>query len=239
MVFSDTTTKQGLIQDCEQLLFSDYGSISGNENLLYDFTARINRAYDKFATKVMSVDGRWQWDDTNYTDFPIGKTALVDGQEDYSLDIEFMDVEKVVILDVAGNKKLLRPIDINDPMGQVYITSIVNTGGIPEVYDKSGRSLFLYPIPNYDKPAGLIVYYRRKPSYFAYTDTTKAVGVPAVYHRYLSLEASLDYAISKQMGVKNDLALRVKEMEADIEEWYSRRSKDESKFIRPIRRNTR
>lgn len=239
MVFKDTSTKLGLIEDCEQLVFGNYGDISGNTDRLYDFTARINRAYDKLATRIMQVDGRWQFDDTNYTDLPIGSTALVSGQQDYTMDVEYMDVVKVIVLDGSGNKSLLQPFDINDPMGRVFLTQLDSTGGIPTRYDKTGNSFKLDPTPNYSKAAGLIVHYRRKPSYFAYTDTTKPVGVPAVFHRYLSLEASLDYAISKQLAIKNDLAVRIKEMENVIDEFYQKRSKDEVRFIKSVNRSSR
>ncbi len=239
MVFSDTTTKLGLIQDCEQLVFGNYGDISNNTDRLYDMTARINRSYDKLATRIMSSDGRWQFDDTNYSDLPIGSTSLVSGQQDYAFDVEFLDILKVIALDSAGNKMVLTPIDINDPMGEVMLTDITTSGGIPQWYDKMGSSIFLYPKPNYNKTAGLTIYYRRKPSYFAYTDTTKPVGIPATFHRYLSLDASLDYAISKSMPKKNDLSVLVKEMEDTLMDFYSKRSKDEQKFIRPIFRSSR
>lgn len=248
MVFSDTTTKLGLIQDCEQLVFSNYGDISNNSDRLYDFTARINRSYDKLATKIMSVDGRWQFDDSNYTDLPIGSTSLVSGQQDYTLDVEYLDIEKVVALDSAGNKVILKPFDINDPIAKVYLTNINTVGGVPLYYDKFGGTLMLHPIPNYNKSLGLVVYFRRKPSYFAYTDTTKAVGVPAIFHRYLSLNASLDYAMSKELsiaggvmrgGFKTGLLMMVSEMEDMIEDFYSKRSKDEAKFIRTTYRSSR
>lgn len=231
MVYNDTTTKLGLIQDCEQNLFGEYGAISNSTDKLYDFAARINRSYDKLATFIMSVDGRWQFDDTNYTDLPIGSTNLVSGQQDYTLDVEFMDIEKVVILDSAGNKYVLNPFDINDPIAKVYLTNITTSGGIPNWYDKFGGTLMLYPIPNYNKTSGLTVYYRRKPSYFAYNDFAKTPGVPAVFHRYLSLDASLDYAISKSMPVKNDLTIQLAKMEDSLTDWYSKRSKDEPKKI--------
>jgi hypothetical protein len=239
MVFKDTSTKLGLIEDCEQLVFGNYGDISGSTERMYDFTARINRAYDKLATLLMSVDGRWQFDDTNYTDLPIGKTALTSGQQDYAFDIEHLDVEKVLALDEAGNKYILKPFDIHDPIATPFLTEVSTAGGIPQYYDKKGPSMFLYPTPNYTKANGLIVHYRRKPVYFVYTDTTEAVGVPAIFHRYLSLEASLDYAVSKMLPVKNDLNTRVKEMEESIKEWYSKRSRDESLFIRPAYRTSR
>lgn len=233
MVYSDTTTKLGLIQDCEQLVFGNYGDISGNSSRLYDFTARLNRAYDKAASKIMACDGRWQFDDTNYTDFPIGTTALVSGQADYGLDVEHLSITKVFALDSSGNKYLLQPIDINDPVAISYMKTPTATG-LPTFYDKTGGSVFLFPTPNYSKAAGLIIYYQRKPSYFTYTDTTKSPGVPAIYHRYLSLTASLDYAVSKGLTMKNDVATLVKDMEDDMTEFYSKRSKDESKWISPI-----
>jgi hypothetical protein len=153
----------------------------------------------------------------------------VANQQDYTLDVEYLDVEKVTALDNAGNIMILDPIDINDSISRAYLTATV--GGTPTHYDKTGGSIMLYPKPNYAKTSGLTVYYRRKPSYFTYTDTTKAPGVPAIYHRFLSLDASLDYAISKQLSQKNDLAVKVKEMEDRITETHSKRSKDETKQI--------
>lgn len=239
MVYSDTSTKLGLLQDCEQLIFGNYGDITNNSDRLYDFNARINRAYDKLATLIMSCDGRWQFDDTNYTDLPIGSTNIVSGQQDYSFDVEYLDVLKVVLQDSAGIKYILIPIDINDPIALPYLIQPSTIQGIPAYYDKLGGSILLYPTPNYSRTLALTVYYQRKPSYFVYTDTTKPVGISSIFHRYLSLEASSDYAISKGLSTKNDLAERVKEMEANIEDFYSKRSKDEQKFIRPAFRSSR
>lgn len=187
----------------------------------------------------MSVDGRWQFDDTNYTDLPIGQTNIVSGQKDYTLDVEFLDIVKVVATDSAGNKYVLDPFDINDPTGTLYLEQLSTSTGTPTHYDKTGPMLNLYPTPNYSYTNGLTVHYRRKPSYFAYMDTTKAVGVPATFHRYLSLEATRDYAISKQLTNKNDIDVQVKEMVDTLEGWYSARSKDESKYLRGTRRSTR
>lgn len=240
MVFSDTTTKLGLIQDCEKNVFQSYGDISGNSERLYDFTARLNRSYDKAVTIIMSCDGRWQFDDSNYTDLPIGSTDIVSGQADYTLDIEHLDIIKIVALDTAGNQRIMTPLDIADPQMNYFLqVSSSGNSGTPMYYDKHGSSLFLYPTPNYNKTAGLIVYFQRKPSYFAYTDTTKSPGLNALFHRYLSLDASLDYVMFKQMTVKNDLDGKVKEMEALMTETISRRSRDEGKYFRPVVRSSR
>lgn len=223
------------------LLFNNYTDISGNETRLYDITARLNRAYDKVATKIMSADGRWQWDDTNYasSDQPLGSTTLTTDQQDYTIDVEHLSISKVIALDSSGNKYILKPIDINDPESDVMLTDTSTNGGIPQYYDKVGTVLKLYPIPNYTKTNGLIVHFQRKPSYFTYTDSSKAAGIPAIFHRYLSLSAAQDYAISKSMPVKNDWEIKIKEIEDDIISFYSKRSKDEQKLIRGVFRSSR
>lgn len=220
-------------------IFGNYGDISGNTDRLYEFTARLNRAYDKAVTLITSADGRWQWDDTNYTDLPIGSTALVSGQRDYAFDLEHLDVIKVVITDSSGNKRQLTPYSLTDAMGQIEAEDITTAGGVPEFYRKTGGSIMLHPTPNYSRSLALTVYYQRRPSYFAYTDATKSPGLPYTLHRYLSLEASLDYAISKQLDLKKDLAVEVKAMEDTLINFYSKRAKDESKFIRPVYRSSR
>lgn len=240
MVYSDTSTKQGLLQDCEQLVFGNYGDITTRSDRLYDFTARMNRSLDKVASKIMQVDGRWQWDDTNYTDFPVGTTTLVSGQADYTLDVTHLLIEKVTILDSTGNSHIIYPVDIQDPVMVQYLQQpVVPTTGQPTYYDKKGGSIVLYPTPNYGIASGLTVHYKRPASYFAYTDTTKTPGIPSIFHRYISLDASLDYAISKRLTVKDDLAVLHKDMEDMIQEHYQKRSKDEAKFIRAINYSSR
>lgn len=240
MTFNDTTSvKNGLIQDCEMTLFSEYGDISNNTSRLQDFTVRLNRAYDKVSTLIMSADGKWQWDDTNYTDLPIGSTALVANQRDYTMDVEYLDILKVAILDSAGNKKELYPYGLNDNVGELELSDLPVTTGIPHSYRKTGRSFMLYPVPNYSYAGGLIVYYQRKPSYFVSSDTTKSAGIPIHFHRLLALEACLDYAISKGLANKNDLAVQVREMEEAIVDHYSKRAKDSQKFIKPVFRSSR
>jgi hypothetical protein len=242
MVFSNTgTEKNGLLQDCEQLIFNSYGTITGDTELLADFTNRINRAYDKLATVIMSVDNRWQWDDRNYTSsLPIAETDLVNGQSDYVLSVEHLRIIKVQVMDSAGNLITARPKDIHDPEGRaIYDQSPTQVEGIPVIYDKFADVLRLYPIPNYDKTGGLIVHFQRPPSYFATTDTTKSPGVATTLHRYLSIDASCDYAVSHGLKNKNDLFAMKQELQKDVEEFYAKRSKDEQLFFRSKLRNSR
>lgn len=239
MVFSDTPAKLGLVQDCEMNVFGNYGDITGNSDRLYDFTARLNRSYDKASALAMSVDGKWRYDDTNYTDFPVGSTSLVSGQKDYSLSVEHLDILKATCLDSSGNTVILQPYDLDDSVGYLELTELSNSGGIPTHYRKFGGSVVLYPTPNYAYTDGLTIYYQRKPSYFVYTDTTKPAGLPILFHRYLSLDASLDYAISNQLSCKNDLAVKLKEFENLYLGFMADRAKDAPKFIKSVFRSSR
>jgi hypothetical protein len=242
MVFSNTgTEKNGLLQDCEQLIFNSYATITGNTELLADFTNRINRSYDKLATIIMSVDNRWQWDDRNYTStLPIAETDIVNGQRDYTIDVEHLRILKVQVKDSAGNLITARPIDIHDPEGRaMYDQAPTAVQGIPMMYDKFADVIRLYPEPNYDATDGLVVHFQRPPSYFETTDTTKTAGVPSLFHRYLSLEASTDYAVSHQLKNKNDLFQMTQAMEKEIKDWYNQRSKDEQLTLRAKIRHSR
>lgn len=242
MQFSDTSTaKAGLIQEIEQTLFTQYGTITDDTTKLSDFTNRLNRAYDKIATIIMASDKRWQWDDRNYTtELPIGTTDITDGQKDYVMDLEHLRIIKVQVTDSAGNKKSLVPIDIQTPEGKLmYDEGATATEGTPVMYDKFSNIIRVYPTPNYDYTNGLIVHYQRQPSYFVTTDTTKKPGVPVIFHSYLSKWAAMDYAIDKQLTVKNDLFNLVEQKQREIEEWYNQRDADMQMFFRAKQRSIR
>jgi hypothetical protein len=240
MVFNATSTKDGLIQFCESTLFGDnaFGQISGNANRLAIFTSFINEALNRVATLIMEADGRWQWDDTNQTDLPIGVTTLVAGQQDYSMSVDFLKITRVEILDANGSWHLLAPIDQVDVYNQ-SLTDFQKTNGLPMYYDKLGNSLFLYPAPlaaSVTTTGGLKVYFQRPPSYFTTSDTTKQPGFNSLFHRLVALIACRNYATDRSMpiaggimrgGFKTGLVARVSDEEQSMQDFYALRSKDE------------
>lgn len=242
--FSDTTTKQGLIQECEYLVFGDsgYGRISGDTDLLATFTRLINEALNKVATNIMQCDNRWQWDDNNNTDFPIATTNLVttlgSEQQDYAFPVTFLKISRVELLDNTGAWNLLKPIDQADLYDQ-SLTDFLKTAGRPLYYDKIANSVFLYPKPlatAVTSAGGLKVWFQRPPSYFAASDTTKVPGFNSLHHRLVALIAARDYAMANSLsvaggvmrgGFKTGLMAMVEEAEQDMEDDYSLRNKDE------------
>ncbi len=227
MEFSNVLTKDGIIQDCEFWLFaSNYGQISNDANLLRTFTSLSNRALDSVVTKILSADDRWQFDDTNYTDYPVATTDVVLGQRDYVLSVSHLKITRVEIKDAQGSWTKLTPIDLIDiPVAR---DEFFNSNGSPLFYDKVGNSLFLYPSADYNASAGLRVYYQREPSYFLYTDTTKKAGFANILHRLISIKACYDYAVANNLTDKiTVLNNEILKKEAELNQFYGRRNKDE------------
>lgn len=236
LMFSDTSaTKAGLIQECESQVFGDnsYGRISGDANLLATFTRYINEALNRVVNLIMTADGRWKFDDTNNTDFPIATTDLVttlgSEQQDYAFDITMLRILRIEVLDNTGAWHKLNPIDENDIYDQ-SLTDFLKTPGLPTYYDKQGASIFLYPKPlatSVTSTAGLKVWFQRPPSYFVTSDTTKVPGFNSMYHRLVALIASRDYAMFKGLSNTKALSDKVSQDEDSLVENYALRNKDE------------
>lgn len=234
--FNDTSSaKNGLIQECESQIFGDnsYGRISGDVSLLATFTRYINEALNTVVNLIMTADGRWQFDDTNNTDFPIATTNLVttlgSEQQDYAFDITMLRILRIEVLDNTGAWRKMSPLDQSD-VYDTSLTDLLKTPGLPVYYDKQGNSIFLYPKPlatSVTSTAGLKVWFQRPPSYFTTADTTKVPGFNSMYHRLVALIASRDYAMFKQLSVAPALSEKVAQDEDSLVENYTLRNKDE------------
>jgi len=225
-VFNDTSTKAGLIQECESQVFGEYSVITGStDNLLPTFTRNINEALNRVTSLILQSDARWQFDDTNNTDLPIGLTTLTTDQQDYSLSVTHLTINRVEILDANGNWQKLEPIDQTDIYNQ-SLTDFLKTSGTPKYYDKIGNSLFLYPKPSYTQASSLKVYFQRPPSYFTVSDTTKTPGFNSIFHRLVALIASRDYAMSRSLACAKTLIELVTQGEQDLQDFYALRNKD-------------
>ena len=84
LVFSDTTNKAGLIQDCETLLGFDDAGISGNTALLKRFTVLLNLALRKTELLILqNSNPLWRWDSSEYSDLLRATATLVVGQREH------------------------------------------------------------------------------------------------------------------------------------------------------------
>lgn len=233
MTFNDTTTKDGLIQDCERWLFgSDYGAISGNTNLLYTFTSLLNNGVDRTSIKILENDGSWQYDDNNHSDFPEATTTLSNGQREYAMEKTFMKIEGFECLDKSGNYYPLRRIDKEEIRRLGYsISEFMETAGMPTYYDLEGNIVSLFPAPatgSVTMDEGLKVMYQRPSSHFVYTDTTKEVGVALPFEDMPVLYACQKYAKQNSMLDKaRELDAEIIKRENELEVHFAKRQKDE------------
>jgi len=236
--FNDTTTYKGLVQLYERELSMDPGFISGDTTRLKAFTADVNIAFDRFLALAFESDGTWQFDDSNHTDYPIIRTALVDGQRDYTFTADengnlVLDIYKVFVrYQNDGLYEEISPVDTNTEAWTEDFDTGQEVEGVPYRYDKLANGIRLDPIPSYNQSLGLKVYVNREPSYFVYTDTSKKPGVPGVLHDYFYLEPAHTYARRKSLAVADRLALEVFKAEQRIKEHFARRERDTRKVLR-------
>jgi hypothetical protein len=181
----------------------------------------------------MTADGRWEFDDSNSSDYPIGTTDLgvIVGseQQSYTFDVTMLRIFRVEIMDNTGAWHKLTPIDQSDIYDQ-SLTDFLKTPGLPTYYDKQSDAIFLYPKPlgtSVTALQGLKVWFERPPSYFGIGDTTKVPGINSMYHRLVATIASRDYALFKQLSVAKGLSDLVQLGEDSLVENYVLRSKDE------------
>jgi len=240
LAYNDTSTHKGIIQKIERLVYGmdAVGRISGNTTLLKQWTADVNSALDRAFSIIFKADGRWQFDDSNHTDYPIITTNLVANQRDYSFITDgnsnlILSIKKVLIADANGIFKELDSIDVPWDRDTEGFWNGQNSTGVPVEYDKNANAIFLNPIPSYSYTAGMKLYISREGSYFAYTDTTKKAGFSGLYHDYLAVYPSWQYALAN--GLANQIALErmVLQLEAGLKSEYSRRAEDDVDVLSP------
>ena len=236
----------GIIQQIEKEIGANRGDISGNTEQLALWTSEVNLVLDEFTAMAIQCSGRWQWDDSNQTGYPIIKGNIVSGQQDYPFTEDgsgnlILDVYKVAILP-SSTATVYQEIFPTDPQSE-YETDLlreVGVTGTPRYYDKTANGLFLDPEPNYSVNNGIKIYINREPSYFTTSHTDRKAGIPGIFHEYLAIKPALKYAGRKSLSNYNDLLRRVTAYEGDetrgisgkIQDYFNRREKDEVSVVR-------
>jgi len=221
MVFSDTSLKQGLIQDIDFLLFGSSETLNTDYSLA-DRTRNLNLVWDEAVAELYKADPNYKWDDTSNTDFPLATIALTSGLDHYTLLDSALVIHRVRMMDRNGELKTLTPV-----MRSQLTDDELSDTGEPTQYYKMGGAIFPAPIPDYGFAAGVEIEFQRGGNYFVAGDTTKEPGFNKQFHQFLSIGASLRYAIA------NGLSKKTAQLRADKEvvrmkmiEHYQLRSPD-------------
>lgn len=233
MVFNDTTTRQGLLQDAEDICGLGSTGITGNTTLLQQFVRWSNK-WNKTGARIaiQSTDG-WDLDDPAYTTYPSG-TYVGTTNRDYA---------------IATSEKMLKIKSVGisyDGTNYVKATAIdslefLNVAKDPNIdgyfsraepkYDPKANSIDIYPkFDATDVSAGAKVYieFLREPKDFATTGTdTQEPGFASVFHELVSKGSSYEYASLYKPELAEKLhrdlygnGANVKGMVKDMEEWY-------------------
>lgn len=231
--FNDTTNRNGLIQLIERNLKLGNGRISGDTELLKDFTADINLAFDSLLRIIFRASGRWQFDDSNHTDYPAIYTAVVANQRSYSFITDeqgnlILDIYKVMIKDpISGFYNEIEAVDQQSDADMQSFYSEQDITGTPSRYDKTANGIFVDALPGYNLDKGIKVFINREAMYFLFTDTTKKAGVDGLCQEYLALEPSYRYAMRNQLDNREEFKRDLTELVKEIKIRYRDRARDE------------
>lgn len=191
MVYNDTTNRQGIIQEIEDLTGLGIGYISGDTNRLKDFARRAKKTMaDLWFVIFNNCDG-WQYDDSNHTDLPIAKTDIVSGTYLYTLPDTSLTINRVEIENANSDWIKLQVID-KERLSKALL-EMDETSGTPKYYYLDDGSMHFYPKPNYSSTGGLAVYYDRAGVDFDYDDTTQTPGFASPFHYLVPLGVSIDW----------------------------------------------
>ena len=228
--FSDSSLKAGIVEMIDASVWTNSTTYPIAEK-----TRDINLALDKTFALIFQAGGTWQFDDSNHTDYPIITANVVLGQRDYPFTTDgtsnlILDIYKVLVADSNGNFFEIYPTDQQSYAPTGYLDGL-NTQGLPTSYDKTANGIFLEPIPNYNRTNGIKMLINRTGSYFTTTDTTKKPGFAGIFHEYLALRPSFQYAYRHGLPQANFLKAEMLEMEVDIANYYKSRERDVVKTL--------
>lgn len=197
-------------------------------------------AEDEVVSLVITADGRWQYDDKNYSDLAIATTTITANQQDYSLTTDHLQIERIEVKSSNSYRQLV-PYDNADYNG-LSITQLALTTGFPIMYDLIGNSIFLWPVPNFTLASALKIYFRRGPLKYDYsananagqfTDstgsgaTTDKPGFVSLFHDLISDQASFKYCIANGLASANGFLLAAEKKKAALTAFYGKRDKDD------------
>lgn len=225
MTISDINSEARLLVDADSVSYA-----------AADLLRRINIAYEQVVAFILGCDGLWQFDDTNYTDFPIGTATLVAGQQDYTFNSAHLEIEGVSVLKADATWHKLTPIDDQTQIG-VDPAEFFKTDGLPNYYDKQGRSVVLYPGPaagNVTLASGLKVFFKRTADLYTsaqVTTGTKEPGFASPFHVILAYKAALPYAQSYKPKRVPMIMAGIARLEGEIKKHYGRREQDRRKIM--------
>lgn len=229
IVFSDTSTNTGIVQQVRKLM-----QVDATQWPTANIVASVNNWLDTVCGYAIGADRTLQWDDTNHTGLPEGTAPLTINVAEYSY-LQDEQLNSVITLTgisvlVNGIYVPLKSVDRND--ANYDSTTFGTTTGTPTEYDKIADNIIRLNFkPSATVSAGIKFFFQRSPSYFVAADTTKTPGVAPILHRGFVISAAYDGAITLGLPNAQSLALERQVEENKMVTYFSRRNNDDPKPV--------
>src|SRR3990167_5227799 len=207
-----------------------------------DLLRRVNSAYEELIGDIINADGTWQYDDSNWSDHPVGLGTLVEAQEDYSFSSEYLQIEAIEILDAnsPATYRRIKPLD-KDELGGLSTEEYfgLTSAGNPQTgqvlyFDQVGDTIRLYPAPTSTTTtltAGIKIYFKRTADLFTTADTTQEPGLPSTHHVMLAYMASVPYCVSYKKDRVAWLEKKIDTMKKTLMAHYAHRERAKRKIM--------
>lgn len=237
MVFNDVTNNLGICQQVRTLM-----RVDSTQWTIAKIVNSTNNYLDTIAGYAIATDKRFNWDDTNHTNLPIGTTNLVINQSDYSFltdgqNNKIITLTRIDIKDAAGDWVKLEELDESE---ETKALDEVVVSGIPTGYFKIADNIIrLNRLPAGSITAGLKFYFQRTPSYFTASDTTKEPGVSPLLHRGFVIASAYDGALALGLPNISALSVEMQREEKKMIEYFAGRNNDIPSKMRPLIESTR
>jgi hypothetical protein len=232
MVFSDTTTKAGILQRIEDYAGFDDGIITGDNTLTRKFTGHVNETLHDIITEIMVANDSFDWDDPTRSDFAVATTPLVANQRDYQFDsISFLKLKRLDVTYDGTNWYRATPFDsgsYTEGLGNDTATDAEFSKTEP-MYDPKAFGFWLYPRASAaDVTAGASarIEFVRAFDEFTYDDTTKEPPIDRPFHELIALGAALKWSVMKNDPRATNLAALYQAGLAKLKSYYSKRNED-------------
>lgn len=239
MVYSDTSGKSGIIQRIELLTSLGDATISGNATLLAQFTGLINSAYHGVVTAILQSQSEWDFDDINYTDYPIATTPMTTNRDyTFPASLKILKVKRVDVSYDGTNYYKAEPFDTGET--GLGLGNDTNTDGrfskTAPMYDLLGNALRLYPkgaAADVSASGVVRIEFLRSVDEFSTSDTTQVPYIDVPFDQILAYQPAYEWAMLNNLSQTAVLKGRLDELMAQLRNYYGQKDLDREHIMKP------